>query len=127
HGDVAFDAVRGGTIVSTEEVMMALAAAGLRPSWLLLAGETEGVYGLHGRVIPHISAATLSQVEAALGGSRGADVTGGMASKVQSMLALTAQFSTLSVRVFSGLHPGTLAQTLCQPDAANGTTIRHGA
>lgn len=126
HGDVAFDAARGGTIVSTEEVMMALAGAGLRPSWLLLAGETEGVYDLDGRVIPHISAATLPQVKAALGGSRGADVTGGMASKVQSMLDLTAQFPSLSVRIFSGLQPGTLYQTLCQPDAATGTTIRHG-
>ena len=35
-GDVAFDALRGGTIVFTEEAMAALAGA-LRPSWLLLA------------------------------------------------------------------------------------------
>ena len=38
-------AVRGGTIISTEEVMMALAET-LRPSWLLLAGETPGVLDL---------------------------------------------------------------------------------
>ncbi len=125
HGDVAFDAVRGGTIVSTEEVMVALAEEGLRPSWFLLAGETEGVYDLHGQVIPHISAKTLPQIEAALGGSRGADVTGGMLTKVQSMLALTAQFPALSVRVFSGLQPGTLYHTLCQPAAARGTAINH--
>lgn len=123
HGDVAFDTVRGGTIVSTEEVMVALTEGGLRPSWLLLAGETAGVYDLDGHIIPQISAATLSQVEAALGGSRGADVTGGMVTKVQSMLALTAKIPALSVRIFSGLQPGNLYQVLCQPTANNGTKI----
>jgi isopentenyl phosphate kinase len=123
HGDVAFDAVRGGTIVSTEEVMMALAEAGMRPSWLLLAGETEGVFDLQREVIPHISAASLPKIEAALGGSRGADVTGGMVTKVHSMVALAGQIPGLSVRIFSGLQPGVLFQLLCQPDAAVGTTI----
>ncbi|MCL4263751.1 MAG: isopentenyl phosphate kinase family protein [Anaerolineae bacterium] len=127
HGDVVFDTVRGGTIVSTEEVMMALVAEGLRPSWLLLAGETEGVYDLHGQIIPHISATTFPQVEAALGGSRGADVTGGMVTKVQGMLALTAQFPSLSVRLFSGLQPETLYRALCQPDADGGTAISQAA
>ena len=49
-GDVAFDTVRGGTIISTEEVLGYLARA-LRPAWLLLAGETDGVYDAAGQVI----------------------------------------------------------------------------
>ncbi|MFZ1395589.1 MAG: isopentenyl phosphate kinase [Candidatus Promineifilaceae bacterium] len=122
YGDVAFDAVRGGTIVSTEEVMMALAGE-IRPSWLLLAGETTGVYDQSGQVIAAISRANYAEIEAALGGSRGTDVTGGMASKVQGMLALVARFPQLSIRIFSGLVPGNLGQTLLNPAQAGGTLI----
>ena len=122
YGDVAFDAVRGGTIVSTEEVMMALAEV-IRPSWLLLAGETTGVYDQSGQVIPAISRANYVEIEAALGGSRGTDVTGGMASKVQSMLALIDQFPQLSIRIFSGLEAGNLGQTLQAPAQAGGTLL----
>lgn len=122
YGDVAFDSVRGGTIVSTEEVMMALAGE-MRPSWLLLAGETTGVFDLNEQVIPQISQANYTEIEAALGGSRGTDVTGGMASKVQSMLALVEQFPYLSIRIFSGLEPGNLAQTLLNPSEAGGTLL----
>ena len=44
HGDVAFDEVLGGTIISTEEILTFLAYS-LKPRWLLLAGETRGVLG----------------------------------------------------------------------------------
>ncbi|CAM9192002.1 unnamed protein product [Phaeothamnion confervicola] len=77
-GDVAFDEVRGGTIVSTEEVFSYLAGA-LKPDFLLLAGETDGV-------IPLITRDNLDEIAAALGGSGGIDVTGGMASKVPRSL-----------------------------------------
>ncbi|MCA9975977.1 MAG: isopentenyl phosphate kinase family protein [Anaerolineales bacterium] len=126
YGDVAFDATRGGTIISTEEVMMALAdmlPLTERPSWLLLAGETEGVFDLAGAVIPRITPANFAAIRPALGGSRGTDVTGGMASKVQSMLQLTAAHPHLSIRIFSGLTPGTLAQVLADPETAVGTVI----
>jgi isopentenyl phosphate kinase len=122
YGDVAFDSVRGGTIVSTEEVMMALAGE-IRPSWLLLAGETTGVYNLSGQVIPAISQAIYAEIEAALGGSRGTDVTGGMVSKVQSMLTLVDQFPQLSIRIFSGLGAGNLGRTLLHPAQAGGTLL----
>jgi len=122
YGDVAFDSMRGGTIVSTEEVMMALAEE-IRPSWLLLAGETTGVYDLEEQVIPLITQGNYAEIEAALGGSRGTDVTGGMASKVQSMLALVEAFPQLSIRIFSGLEPGNLAQTLLNPAEADGTLL----
>ncbi|HFE66293.1 MAG TPA: isopentenyl phosphate kinase family protein [Chloroflexi bacterium] len=122
HGDVAFDTVRGGTIVSTEEVMMALVET-LRPSWLLLAGETEGVLDLAGQVIPRIMPETLPQVEAALGGSRGTDVTGGMAAKVRDMLALVTEQPAMRIRIFSGLTPDLLPRVLAFPDTAVGTEI----
>ncbi len=122
HGDVAFDTVRGGTIVSTEEVMVALVEE-IRPSWLLLAGETEGVYDLNGQLIPHISEDNIKGVEAALGSSRGTDVTGGMAAKVQSMLTLVAAHATMKIRIFSGLIAQELKSTLNDPTQNKGTLI----
>ena len=122
YGDVAFDTVRGGTIVSTEEVMMSLAGK-IRPSWLLLAGETAGVFNSAGQVIPTISRANYAEIEAALGGSRGTDVTGGMANKVQSMLALVEQYPQMAIRIFSGLEPNNLTQTLLNPGQASGTLL----
>lgn len=50
--------------------------------WLLLAGETDGVFGADGTIVSKITPATLTSVEGSLGGSKGTDVTGGMASKV---------------------------------------------
>lgn len=122
YGDVAFDSVRGGTIVSTEEVMMAMVER-LRPSWLLLAGETAGVYDLQQQLIPAISQKNYAAVAAALGGSRGTDVTGGMATKVQGMLSLLEQFPYLSIRIFSGLAPDNVRQTLLNPALAGGTLL----
>ncbi|MEJ2749143.1 MAG: isopentenyl phosphate kinase [Anaerolineae bacterium] len=122
YGDVAFDAGQGGTIISTEEIMAALVEA-LRPSWLLLAGVTEGVLDQSGRLIPTITPANLPQIEAALGGSHGTDVTGGMASKVRGMLALTAQYPALQVRIFSGLTAGNVKQVVMASETAVGTRI----
>lgn len=121
HGDVAFDTEIGGTIVSTEEVMVCLAPT-LQPEWLLLAGETDGVYDLQKQTIPHIDEQNLPAVQKALGGSRGTDVTGGMASKVASMLNLTKAQDRLKVRVFSGLQEGNI-QTLLQDQQQTSKTI----
>ncbi|MCP4360020.1 MAG: isopentenyl phosphate kinase family protein [Chloroflexi bacterium] len=122
YGDVAFDTVRGGTIISTEEIMMALVGA-LRPSWLLLSGETAGVLDTGDQLIPQISTQNYAAIEPALGGSRGADVTGGMATKVQNMLSLVQTHPELTIRIFSGLAAGVIARTLAQPAAAGGTVI----
>ena len=123
YGDVAFDGRRGGTIISTEEIMGALAGA-LRPFWLLLAGITEGVLDQAGQLIPAVTPANLPQIEAALAGSHGTDVTGGMASKVRGMLVLTEQHPALQVRIFSGLAVGMVKQVLVKPETAVGTLIR---
>lgn len=122
-GDVAFDLVRGGTIISTEEVLVWLAGK-IRPSWFLLAGETAGVLNEDGRVIPLITAENYDQVAPALSGSRGTDVTGGMASKVRTMLNFVNEFDMSSVRVFSGLESDNLLQLLVDPSLPIGTEIR---
>ncbi|MCI0394169.1 MAG: uridylate kinase, partial [Chloroflexi bacterium] len=69
YGDVAFDRVRGGTIISTEEILSYLAAE-LRPAWFLLAGETAGVLDGRGEVVPVITRQNLEALSPALGGSR---------------------------------------------------------
>jgi isopentenyl phosphate kinase len=121
-GDVAFDRALGGTIISTEEIMDYLAQT-LRPRWLLLAGETAGVLDSNGRVIPAITRATLPDVLPALGGSRGVDVTGGMATKVAAVLDLVDALPGLSVRIFSGLEPGLLTRLLIDPALPLGTHL----
>ena len=122
YGDVAFDSQIGGTIISTEEVMMALADA-LKPSWLLLAGEVPGVLDLQGEVIERITAVNFDDIKPALGGSRGTDVTGGMTSKVKSMLALVAAQPALSIRIIAGLEGGGVQAALSAPETAGGTLI----
>jgi isopentenyl phosphate kinase len=121
-GDVAFDAARGGTIVSTEEVMEYLTSR-LNPAWLLLAGETTGVLDAAGQVIPTITRALLPQFLPALGGSRGTDVTGGMLAKVRAMIDLVEAMPILTVRIFSGLEPGLLTRMLIDPSLPVGTRI----
>ncbi len=113
-GDVAFDTVRGGTIISTEEVMDFLTVE-MRPRRLLLAGETPGVLDTQGQVIPRINRDNLHEHLPALGGSRGTDVTGGMIAKVTAMLDLVDTFPDLSIRIFSGLEPGLLGRLLTDP------------
>lgn len=122
YGDVAFDRIRGGTIISTEEVLAHFYGP-LRPNWLLLAGETPGVFDQEGDIVPQITVESLPGLAAALGGSRGTDVTGGMAVKVQQALDLTAAHPGLRVRIFSGLEPGRLAQLLQQPETDIGTKL----
>lgn len=120
-GDVALDEVRGGTIVSTEDVFGYLAAA-LRPERVLLAGLEPGVLTRfpEGEVLPQIAPGARL---AAVGGAQGYDVTGGMASKVAQMQALAASVPGLEVRIFSGETPGVLRATLLG-EVAPGTVIR---
>jgi isopentenyl phosphate kinase len=122
YGDVAFDSQIGGTIISTEEIMMALAEA-LQPAWLLLAGEVPGVLDEAGGVIPLITADNFDDIQSALGDSRGTDVTGGMTSKVKSMLALVNEQPSLTIRILSGLEAGLIGAALCAPEQAGGTRI----
>jgi isopentenyl phosphate kinase len=121
-GDVAFDSVRGGTIISTEEIFGYLAQH-LPVRKLLLAGETAGVFASMAdqRVLPRIAPADWDAISGGLSGSRGADVTGGMAAKVRDMLALAQAHRRISIRVFSGLIDGEVARALA--GAAVGTEI----
>jgi len=116
-GDVAFDTVRGGTIISTEEVFAYLARE-LPVTHVLLAGETGGVYARfpptegQDAVIQRITPREWDGLRAGVGGARGADVTGGMAAKVRDMLTLVMAHPTTTVRIFSGLTSGNVRAAL---------------
>ncbi len=132
HGDVALDEVRGGTIISTEEIFAFLAPR-LRPTRVILVGEVEGVLtvdpatGLEGDLVRSISRISWSALGPALGGSRGVDVTGGMMTKVREMLDLVENTPGLrDVHIVSGLIPGMVCDVLRDPDVAAGTRIVAG-
>jgi isopentenyl phosphate kinase len=123
-GDVVFDTARGGTILSTEDLFAHLARQ-LKPDRLLLAGLETGVwadYPACTRLIPEITPVTLPAIAPALGRSAGDDVTGGMASKVQQMLALVKELPGLEVLIFSGEEPGAVRKVLS--GSSIGTAIR---
>jgi len=129
HGDVALDAVRGCTIVSTEEIFAFLAQR-LRPQRIVLVGEVDGVYDRDplqepaARHIAEISPANYAQVQRWLGGSHGVDVTGGMLAKIQAMVTLARQIPGLRVQLVTGREAGRVYRSLLDAGAELGTTIQ---
>jgi isopentenyl phosphate kinase len=111
YGDVSLDHIRGGTIISTEKIFFYLARH-LPVSSILLLGEVDGVYDPHGSVIPCITPENIGEIEQALGGSAGTDVTGGMETKVRDMVALTAEKPVLQIRIMNGMESGLLGNVL---------------
>jgi isopentenyl phosphate kinase len=114
HGDVAFDEIRGGTILSTEELFAQLAPV-LHPQRILLAGLEAGVWAAfpaRKQLLREITPDTFSQQATGLGVAAGTDVTGGMFSKVTSMLALLEDIHDLEILIFSGDEPGNVRRAL---------------
>jgi isopentenyl phosphate kinase len=139
YGDVALDEVRGGTIISTEEILAWLAAR-LCPARVILAGEMPGVLGFdpHGipadspelakAVISQITPLELEELAHILGDSRGVDVTGGMLSKVRAMVGLLQTVPALHrVQLVSGLELGLVRSVLVDANLRPGTTIQRFA
>jgi isopentenyl phosphate kinase len=124
QGDVIFDTVRGGTILSTEDLFEHLARH-LQPERILLAGLEEGVWAdfpACTRLIDEITPLNLPQVAPALGGSSATDVTGGMASKVNQSLALVQEIPGLEIYIFSGKTVGALKKGLA--GSSVGTVVK---
>ncbi len=113
-GDVVFDEVRGGTILSTEDLFMHLAKA-LNPERILLAGLEAAVWAdfpASTIKIEKITPASFEEVSAGVGKSHGADVTGGMESKVRQMVDLAEANPELTIQIFSGGEPGNIVRAL---------------
>lgn len=128
YGDVALDRKQGCTIVSTEQLFAYLARR-LTPARMVLVGEVDGVYTDDPLANPdavrisRITPGTFDGVKAHLGGSHGADVTGGMLVKVREMVDLVAQGNTERVHLVSGRREGTLTRVLLSTASGEGTVI----
>ncbi|HXQ37164.1 MAG TPA: isopentenyl phosphate kinase [Anaerolineales bacterium] len=113
-GDVVFDEIRGGTILSTEDLFMHLARA-LSPERILLAGLESAVwedFPARTKKIETITPDTFDAISDRIGKSAGADVTGGMESKVKQMLELVENNPELTIQIFSGREPGHIVRAL---------------
>ena len=113
-GDVVFDQKLGATILSTEDLFSFLAQK-FHPNQLLLAGKEKGVFRNfqnNPQLIKKISPKTFPSISQELSSSTSADVTGGMASKVSSMLKLIEKEIGVSIQIFSAEEPGNLLKAL---------------
>ncbi|HQF60935.1 MAG TPA: isopentenyl phosphate kinase [Anaerolineaceae bacterium] len=113
-GDVIFDQAMGGTILSTEDQFYYLAQK-LHPDRILIAGVEPGVWADYPdctRIMDLITPQTHPALTAALQGSASADVTGGMASKVERMIQLVTEEPYVKICIFSGLQKGLIEQAL---------------
>jgi isopentenyl phosphate kinase len=114
YGDVTFDEIRGGTILSTEDLFGFLAPA-LNPERILLAGLESAVwedFPARTRKIETITPQTFGEISAGVGKADGADVTGGMADKVTQMLDLVQQNPELKIQIFSGAESGNILRAI---------------
>lgn len=114
YGDMIFDTVKGGTVLSTEALMFYLARQ-LKPSRILLAGLEAAVWAdfpARRQRVQKVTPKTYDSIAGKVGGSHGADVTGGMKSKVEEMLRLVEEISQTIVQIFSGEESENLEKVL---------------
>lgn len=114
YGDVVFDSVRGGTILSTEDLFGHLASQ-LNPTRIILLGIEPGVWAdfpICQQVIPEITPLNFPELRPLLHGSAATDVTGGMLTKVEQSLKLVSELPGLEVLILSGEGLGTIERVL---------------
>ncbi|MDG5774970.1 isopentenyl phosphate kinase [Haloarculaceae archaeon H-GB1-1] len=108
HGDVVAHEGEGVTVVSGDDLVIALARS-LDATRVGLCSAVPGVLDVDGEVVTRID--RFDDVARAVGGSDATDVTGGMAAKVRKLLALDTPahvFDASSVGEFlDGGEPGT--------------------
>ncbi|MBD2495893.1 isopentenyl phosphate kinase [Nostoc sp. FACHB-280] len=126
-GDVVLDQSIGGTILSTDTLLVELAkyfhVQGNYRVKLINAGNYPGVYDQNRQVIPEITPANYTQIKAAIGKSESVDVTGGMIQKVEEFLAI-ADWG-IDCWIIDGNIPGNLFKAILG-QATLGTVIRAG-
>jgi isopentenyl phosphate kinase len=113
-GDVVFDEIRGGTILSTENLFAYLVKA-LDPERILLAGLEDAVwedFPARTRKIDRITPQSFNEIKHGVGKSTAADVTGGMEAKVTEMLDLAQSNPGLRIQIFSGTEQGNIMRAL---------------
>lgn len=125
YGDVIMDHRLGGTILSTEE-LFAFLALQLQPQNILLAGFEEGIwkdFPQNTQLVREFQPTDFSRLQTEIKGSGSPDVTGGMLSKVQTMISIMKKLPTLEVQIFSGQNAGNIYDVLLGNH--KGTLIRN--
>ncbi len=114
YGDMIFDTIKGGTVLSTEVLMFHLAQQ-LKPGRILLAGLEAAVWAdfpERRQRVKRITPKSYNALTGKIGDSHGTDVTGGMKSKVDEMLRLVEKIPQMTVQIFSGEESGNLEKVL---------------
>lgn len=114
YGDVVFDSKINGTILSTEDLFSHLAVR-LTPERILLAGIEDGVFSdfpLNKHLLDNISLEVYKKGQIRLSKSVSTDVTGGMQTKVSTMMNLIDQKYVQSVSILNGQKKGNILSAL---------------
>lgn len=110
YGDVIVDTKQGCTIWSTEEILSFLAEMFLKEGYtvdsVVHVTEVAGFLDEKKQVVPNITKKNWPQLKGNLGLTKGFDVTGGMALKIEESLQL-AEKGVPSV-ILSGMEPDNL-------------------
>lgn len=114
YGDVVFDENQGGTILSTEDLFVHLAAA-FTPQRILLAGLDPGVWQdfpecTH--LYKEITPTEIGDLGNKVNQSAAPDVTGGMGEKLNLMLDLISSDPDLEALIFSAEEEGNIQLAL---------------
>lgn len=127
YGDVIFDQKRGWCIFSSEKILNILAKSFRRDfseTAQFYCGDTNGVYDETGATIEVITPKSFKKIRQHVGGSKAADVTGGMLHKIQEAITAAVDFDVETV-IFNGNVIGELKKALTG-EAINGTMIVPG-
>ncbi len=123
HGDVVMDIAQGWSIASTEDLFLYLAAH-LPVERVVIGSDVDGVLDRagSGAKFDVITPRDLKRISASLQGAGTVDVTGGMRSKVESLLKLAEERGVESV-ILNAAKPGLLEAAL-RGETGVGTEIR---
>jgi len=112
YGDVVFDSIIGGTILSTEELFLGLSNH-ISPDRVLLAGTEPGVWKNFSLRDTILTTITSNQgMDPKSMGSVSPDVTGGMGSKLNLMLKIAQHHPHAEILIFSGVESGNIYSSL---------------
>lgn len=106
YGDIVNDVKRGTAILSTENLIVALALRLIRRGYkvkrIIHNGITRGVLDEEGSLVPKITRKNISKLKKIFTKTEGFDVTGGMLHKVQTSLGLVEHgIKTIIINGFS--------------------------
>jgi isopentenyl phosphate kinase len=124
YGDVVMDRKLGATIVSTEDLFLAIAAEAarrrLRIDRAVWLGETDGLRDAKGGTVALLSARGAARAARHASGASGTDVTGGIALRLATVARLAR--AGIGSHLADGRPRGAAAAALCG-DSPGGTWI----